>query len=48
MLRYTRHQEIAWRGGCARPTFRLVAEETAAALSYNGSTQAVMMETRPI
>jgi len=42
---FTRHDEIAWRGGLATPTSRLVAEETAVALSYNGSTQAVMMAT---
>ena len=44
-LALTRHEEIAWRGGLATPTSRLVAEETAVALSYNGSTQAVMMAT---
>lgn len=42
---FTRHDEIAWRGGLAAATSRLVAEETAVALSYNGSTQAVMMAT---
>ena len=42
---FTRHEEIAWRGGRAAATSRLVAEETAVALSYNGSTQAVMMAT---
>ena len=42
---FTRHDEIAWRGGLATPTSRLVAEETAVALSYNGSTHAVMMAT---
>ena len=42
---FTRHEEIAWRGGQAMPTSRLVAEETAVALSYNGSTHAVMMAT---
>lgn len=42
---FTRHQEIAWRGGCTAATSRLVAEETAVALSYNGSTHAVMMAT---
>jgi FdhD protein len=45
VLTYTRHDEIAWRGGLATPTSRLVAEETAVALSYNGSTHAVMMAT---
>ena len=44
-LAHNRHEEIAWRGGLAKPTTRLVAEETAVALSYNGSTQAVMMAT---
>jgi FdhD protein len=42
---FARHDEIAWRGGHATPTSRLVAEETAVALSYNGSTHAVMMAT---
>jgi FdhD protein len=42
---FTRHEEIAWRGGHAMPTSRLVAEEAAVALSYNGSTHAVMMAT---
>lgn len=42
---FTRHEEIAWRGGHARAASRLVAEETAVALSYNGSTHAVMMAT---
>lgn len=42
---FTRHEEIAWRGGHATPTSRLVAEEVAVALSYNGSTHAVMMAT---
>jgi FdhD protein len=42
---FTRHDEIAWRGGHATATSRLVAEETAVALSYNGSTHAVMMAT---
>ena len=45
VLTYTRHDEIAWRGGLATPSSRLVAEETAVALSYNGSTHAVMMAT---
>ncbi|OAF19382.1 sufurtransferase FdhD [Bradyrhizobium neotropicale] len=40
-----RHQEIAWRRGHVMATSRLVAEETAIALSYNGSTHAVMMAT---
>jgi FdhD protein len=44
-LAHIRHEEIAWRGGLAMPTSRLVAEEAAVALSYNGSTQAVMMAT---
>ncbi|WP_371260888.1 formate dehydrogenase accessory sulfurtransferase FdhD [Bradyrhizobium sp. Cp5.3] len=39
------HREIAWRRGQAMATSRLVAEETAIALSYNGSTHAVMMAT---
>src|ERR1700743_1840363 len=38
-------EEIVWRGGRATPTSRLVAGETAGALSYNGSTNAVMMAT---
>ena len=42
---FTRHREIAWRGGQARSTSRLIAEETAIALTYNGSTHAVMMGT---
>jgi FdhD protein len=42
---FTRHEEIAWRGGYATAASRLVAEETAVALSYNGSTHAVMMAT---
>ncbi|MBR1119909.1 formate dehydrogenase accessory sulfurtransferase FdhD [Bradyrhizobium lablabi] len=42
---FTRHEEIAWRGGSATATSRLVAEEAAVALSYNGSTHAVMMAT---
>ncbi|WP_440639135.1 formate dehydrogenase accessory sulfurtransferase FdhD [Bradyrhizobium sp. PUT101] len=42
---FTRHSEIAWRGGQTRATSRLIAEETAIALTYNGSTQAVMMGT---
>jgi hypothetical protein len=37
----TRHEEIAWRGGRATPTSRLVAEEVAVALSYNGSTVSI-------
>jgi FdhD protein len=43
--KFTRHEEIAWRGGRATPTSRLVAEEVTVALSYNGSTHAVMMAT---
>ena len=42
---FTLHDEIAWRGGHAALTSRLVAEETAVALSCNGSTHAVMMAT---
>ncbi|MDX3965384.1 MAG: formate dehydrogenase accessory sulfurtransferase FdhD [Bradyrhizobium sp.] len=42
---FTRHSEIAWRGGQTRATSRLIAEETAIALTYNGSTHAVMMGT---
>jgi FdhD protein len=42
---FTRRSEVAWRSGRATSTFRLVAEEVAVALSYNGSTQAVMMAT---
>lgn len=42
---FTRHWEIAWRGGQTKSTSRLVAEETAIALTYNGSTHAVMMGT---
>ncbi|MDA9526945.1 formate dehydrogenase [Bradyrhizobium sp. CCBAU 25338] len=36
---------MAWRGGQTRSTSRLIAEETAIALTYNGSTHAVMMGT---
>lgn len=42
---YTRHREIAWRGGRTKSTSRLIAEESAIALTYNGSTHAVMMGT---
>ncbi|MBH5386041.1 formate dehydrogenase accessory sulfurtransferase FdhD [Bradyrhizobium diversitatis] len=42
---FTRHSEIAWRGGQTRSTSRLIAEETAIAFTYNGSTHAVMMGT---
>ncbi|RQH14694.1 formate dehydrogenase accessory sulfurtransferase FdhD [Bradyrhizobium sp. RP6] len=42
---FTRHSEIAWRSGQTRSTSRLIAEETAIALTYNGSTHAVMMGT---
>lgn len=42
---FTRYSEIAWRGGQTRSTSRLIAEETAIALTYNGSTHAVMMGT---
>ncbi|KRR22595.1 formate dehydrogenase accessory sulfurtransferase FdhD [Bradyrhizobium retamae] len=42
---FTRHWEIAWRGGQTKSTSRVVAEETAIALTYNGSTHAVMMGT---
>lgn len=42
---YTRHPEIAWRGGRTKSTSRLIAEESAIALTYNGSTHAVMMGT---
>ncbi|WP_131869968.1 MULTISPECIES: formate dehydrogenase accessory sulfurtransferase FdhD [unclassified Bradyrhizobium] len=42
---FTRHSEIAWRGGQTQSTSRLIAEETAIALTYNGSTHAVMMGT---
>ncbi|WP_456617624.1 MULTISPECIES: formate dehydrogenase accessory sulfurtransferase FdhD [unclassified Bradyrhizobium] len=42
---FTRHWEIAWRGGQTKSASRLVAEETAIALTYNGSTHAVMMGT---
>ncbi|ERF81868.1 MULTISPECIES: FdhD/NarQ family protein [Bradyrhizobium] len=41
----TPHDEIAWRGNHSLHTSRLVAEETAIALSYDGSTHAVMMAT---
>ena len=44
-LDITRHSGDAWRGGQTKSTSRLVAEETAIALTYNGSTQAVMMGT---
>ncbi|WP_426614439.1 formate dehydrogenase accessory sulfurtransferase FdhD [Bradyrhizobium sp. McL0616] len=42
---FMRHREIAWRGGRTTSTSRLVAEESAIALTYNGSTHAVMMGT---
>ncbi|MBW7971166.1 formate dehydrogenase accessory sulfurtransferase FdhD [Bradyrhizobium sp. BR 10289] len=42
---FTRHREIAWRGGRTHSTSRLIAEESAIALTYNGSTHAVMMGT---
>ena len=42
---FTRHREIAWRAGRTTSTSRLVAEESAIALTYNGSTHAVMMGT---
>lgn len=38
-------QETAWRGGEARSGRRVVPEEVAVALTYDGSTQAVMMAT---
>jgi FdhD protein len=37
--------KLAWRGGRAAPATRLVAEEKAVALTYSGSTYAVMMAT---
>ncbi|SHG08370.1 formate dehydrogenase accessory sulfurtransferase FdhD [Bradyrhizobium erythrophlei] len=37
--------KLAWRDGRAGPASRLVAEEKAVALSYGGSTYAVMMAT---
>lgn len=37
--------EIAWRDGTASPGSRVLAEETAVAISYNGSTHAVLMAT---
>jgi len=37
--------KIAWRGGQAAPASRFVAEERAVALTYDGSTYAVMMAT---
>jgi FdhD protein len=42
---FTRHREIAWRDGRTKSASRLVAEESAIALTYNGSTYAVMMGT---
>jgi FdhD protein len=42
---FSQLEEIAWRSGRATQASRLVAEETAVALSYNGSTHAVMMAT---
>jgi FdhD protein len=42
---FSRQEEIAWRSGQTTPSSRFVAEETAVALSYNGSTHAVMMAT---
>jgi FdhD protein len=35
---FSQHEEIAWRSGRATQVSRFVAEETAVALSYNGST----------
>jgi FdhD protein len=37
--------KLVWRGGSPTLSSRLVAEETAIALSYNGSSYAVMMAT---
>jgi FdhD protein len=37
--------KLAWRGGWAVPASRAVAEERAIALTYGGSTYAVMMAT---
>lgn len=34
-----------WRDGCTVPGCRVLAEETAVAISYNGSTHAVLMAT---
>jgi FdhD protein len=42
---FSQHEEIAWRSGRATQVSRFVAEETAVALSYNGSTHAAMMAT---
>jgi len=42
---FTRHEEISWRDGHATLSSRFVADEVAVALSYNGSTHAVMMAT---
>jgi FdhD protein len=42
---FRKHSKIAWRGGQAASASRFVADERAIALSYDGSTYAVMMAT---
>jgi FdhD protein len=38
-------EKLTWRGGVPVPSTRVVAEEKAVALTYCGSTYAVMMAT---
>ncbi|MBN2629847.1 MAG: formate dehydrogenase accessory sulfurtransferase FdhD [Rhodobacteraceae bacterium] len=45
MDRHARHPHVSFRGGVAREGTRALPAEVAVALSYNGSTHAVMMAT---